>query len=86
MNEWISVKDRLTKQGVDVLIFPPKSHLKTEPVYTAHRRQWEERHDTWEYIWTGSVYHVVWDSITHWMPLPDPPNEIESSIKIPQEE
>lgn len=72
MTEWISVKDRLPEECVDVLIFN-SNHIpvvgfltylnKNEPI-------------NWTVCdWHDSELTVEVDYVTHWMPLPKLPEE-----------
>lgn len=57
---WISVEDRLPEDGVDVLTRRAVGMSV-------------EAHCGWG--WTEDGYHTKW-RVTHWMPLPEPP-EVE---------
>ena len=58
VNEWISVEERLPKEGVRVLVY-----LK-EKVGRYTQTDTDRVVNTW----------VRWgDDVTHWMPLPEPP-------------
>src|SRR5690348_7012978 len=60
--EWISVKDRLPEQEALYL------------VYDSSNKEWGLSY----FIVNGSYrYFDIWESldITHWMPLPSPPNQ-----------
>ena len=62
MSKWISVKDRLPDFGQFVLTYS----------------QMEAGHWVWLYgavQYNGYFVHTNPDSITHWMPLPEPPQE-----------
>lgn len=62
MTDWIPVEERLPEDGVAVLVWIPASGC-----------------------WIGERYHLYWmlndecaagdQGITHWMPLPEPPEE-----------
>lgn len=65
MSEWISVKDRMPDVGEWVLTFSEKALVDIEdfPFDIGYLRpDGEWRHIGWEY------------EVTHWMPLPEPPN------------
>lgn len=71
MNEWISVEDKLPEQrnlprSRSVLIYC-KSNLCT---FTA---VYNFESCGWEYFACGSV--EVMEYVTHWMPLPEPPEQ-----------
>ena len=55
---WISVKDRLPESGVDVLVF-----TDDYCAYTAH----------YDGYWWLSGEPTLSYNVTHWMPLPEPP-------------
>lgn len=63
VSQWISVDDRLPKDWTDVLILSRFGFLETA-VYTGAPGKWRVG-------WNGDMLEA--DSITHWMPLPQPP-------------
>lgn len=60
MSEWISVSERLPEDGVRVLA-------------------WDKREQSWRIAYIDTIWHMVgFDDdtpicVTHWMPLPEPP-------------
>lgn len=63
-NNWISVKDEMPQDGVQVL------------VYSKHK--WVAIGSTIKGYKVKRFYDgdgCSWNSITHWMPLPEPPKE-----------
>lgn len=62
--KWISVKDRLPEEGETVLCYYESDLIG---VCTRLHKIWEDSYGYWESD----------DAITHWMPLPEPPNEVE---------
>jgi hypothetical protein len=73
MNEWISVKERLPKSFLSVLVFMPKEH----PCPTVH-----EGFVSDDGIWVANRRMVTPEEITHWKPMPLPPAEyLEKYIK-----
>ena len=65
--KWISVKERLPKEWEDVLV-----------------RSWCGFCEVAIYLGTPGKWRVCWshdrledNSVTHWMPLPEPPDEKE---------
>ena len=63
MLEWISVDDGLPEDWADVLALSRYGFLETA-VYTGVSGKWRT-------AWNGDTLEM--DSITHWMPLPQPP-------------
>lgn len=65
---WISVKDAMPKTGYVYLITlnSPATMPKTMEAYLRHDGTW----------WRGSV-SLMSEYVTHWMPLPEPPEEEE---------
>ena len=63
---WISVKDRLPEKGVRALVFRPKASIGGDPEITISRIS-EDRSLGWQCNWEPS----------HWMPLPEAPDEAE---------
>jgi hypothetical protein len=60
MGEWISVKDRLPDYEAEVLIYSPETLIDLGSYSWRFER------------WRGSSGALV-EGITHWMPLPEPP-------------
>ena len=70
MNEWISVNDRLPEHGKRYLIYA-KSGKERKISITAFYGH---------FVLTGRM--AYW-CVTHWMPLPEPPQEVEDeSVKV----
>lgn len=61
-NEWISVKDRLPEKRKDVLCFFQDGIMQRSII---------------EISWIDSfqrfMYEEIYGEVTHWMPLPEPP-------------
>lgn len=57
--QWISVKDRLPEPGQEVLIL--------------ERFEDEPRHIISFSFYDPEVYYLVWNNVTHWMPIPELP-------------
>ena len=64
LNEWISVEERLPEGHMQVLMWSAKWGIAEAGSYYNSR--------FWVYNELGDGY--VGDRITHWMPLPAPPN------------
>jgi len=59
---WIPVSEKLPKDNQEVLIY---ADLIAKGVHSTKSRQWSA---------DGYYYHGDWyDTVTHWMPLPQPP-------------
>ena len=67
-NKWISVKDKLPKVDEIVLIYTPKDKVIT----SACINPIEYRGTFWFYPENNGWNE---DEVTHWMPLPEPPND-----------
>lgn len=77
--EWISVKDRLPNQLPDVyyseaclFIDINKQMFAGTYLRTPEKKYWEEHSNS-----CGCCFHPP--TVTHWMPLPDPPVEEDCS-------
>lgn len=62
MCEWISAKDRLPETIDDVIVCN-----ESGKVYSAW---YSDADNLWRYAFTAEI---VTHKVTHWMPLPDPP-------------
>ena len=56
-NEWVSVKDRMPEEGVDVLVY---LNRKSADVDFVDRE-------------SGNFFYYDEGEVTHWRPLPEPP-------------
>jgi hypothetical protein len=85
MTEWISVKDRLPKKLECVLITWDGLQFQPHAYFDHEKNKWQ---DVIEVIYDGE--EVIDDplrEITHWMPLPNPPEQlpVPSATDQPQE-
>ena len=64
--KWISVKDRLPNSGTGVLVF-----TDDYCAYTAH----------YDGYWWLSGEPTLSYNVTHWMPLPEPPEEAKDGTE-----
>lgn len=62
--KWISVDERLPEEGETVLCYYESDLMG---VCTRLHEIWEDSYGYWESD----------DAITHWMPMPEPPKEVE---------
>lgn len=67
MSKWISVKERLPENTGEVLVWPSFYGRPSVARFWAIARSWQQTNVT------GDVNEYV----THWMPLPDPPEEVK---------
>lgn len=63
LNNWISVKDRLPEEGSGLLI-----------VYHAYLKEIGTSYYD-DNMWCSSPWPMMSEGVTHWMPLPKPPND-----------
>lgn len=88
MTEWISVKDRLPKAGQTIIGWNEAVSINNESEPAQIYTYFPDKPANWKYpVSTGKWIHwspdrgqvKAWSwrySITHWMPLPEPP-EVE---------
>lgn len=73
---WISVADRLPGYDVDVITFDPTAQNLPEGDYrVAVRSRFELDEDEEEFLGFTDVQGLTTKAVTHWMPLPEPPND-----------
>lgn len=76
--EWISVEDRLPPNGDDVLAYVKYDEFPITARYI--NKRWKLGYSAMEYIESDcghdSVLHKEY--VTHWMPLPNPPQSVNS--------
>ena len=67
--EWVSVKDRMPNKGENVLVFATAKYSKGWE-FAIDRLEEGEKEPIW-------LYTHGWFEVTHWMPLPEPPQEVK---------
>ena len=70
MNEWISVEERLPHRGVEVLAFG-KRRIYTATLIGPDYYICELDVDN---EWLHHIGNFYIEEVTHWMPLPEPPD------------
>lgn len=65
---WIKCSERLPDIGERVLVYAPNSHAIFMVAYRNMRGTWKNSN--------GNYVHGDSDFITHWMPLPDKPQQL----------
>lgn len=72
--KWIPVSERMPEAGVKVLCFP----VEDEPIHAVFNGQlWLQ-----DVSWSGSeepIDNVIPVPVTHWMPLPEAPQEVSDA-------
>jgi hypothetical protein len=72
-NGWISVKERLPEEGLEVLIFGKILNDISKVLGVRARFQGDQKS---KYTWESEDIHIYTQyDVTHWMPLPKPPEE-----------
>lgn len=77
---WIPVAERLPENGVRVLAFNMRAKNKYIGIWTREKDP-GDGNDCW---FDSAGWWYAFDEITHWMPLPEPP-EVELAHLIEQE-
>ena len=74
--EWISVKDKLPKINIYVLVYASDFHSSMKKTYCddsiriANLDEYDEWQDLDDDYWGCKM------NVTHWMPLPEPPQDL----------
>jgi len=70
MTEWIKCSERLPLESQEVIVFDP---IYDKPVFQS---QYANKYfkQSFQVNWTHQVMGEN-DTVTHWMPLPEPPKE-----------
>ena len=80
--EWISVKDKFPDKYEDVILYAPKfpedycpkeSHIFVG--YLTGQIDADMDRREWDCVWGDNWVPFEFEDITHWMPLPKPPEE-----------
>ena len=75
MMEWINVNDRLPEPDIDVLVYIINKHCDGTDYESIEVSSYvtEYGRDCVSFEWVGKI--TCNDKVTHWMPLPNPPEE-----------
>ena len=81
LNPWVSVKERLPEPDVYVLIYNGKwigvgRHRPLDDGYMEESERWQSE--------TSEFIEHLGPKVTHWMPLPEPPDEASMPIPRPK--
>ena len=69
---WISVKDRLPENRSMCLTYSPKGKMRVAEAFLPNPDD-HPNECWWSVHGQGGVHYVA---VTHWMPLPEPPEEV----------
>lgn len=75
MNEWISVKERLPGRFETALIVIASTNGYGEPTSFVSIGGYDHQWDAWEVYTSPDKQLCRGETVTHWMPLPEPPEE-----------
>lgn len=70
---WISVKDRLPEESGDVLVYNGHFYV------VSFSKQWEA-FNHFDFLGKPDKMAYVMTDVTHWMPLPKPPEEVTGDV------
>lgn len=64
--EWVKVENRLPEKGQLIVYCAKSRHVSAIGIY------WDDKHDPLGPIPSRPNW-LTWDTVTHWMPLPETP-------------
>lgn len=64
---WINIENELPKELVEVIVFEKGRFKSLDVFYLAMINE--------EGLWVETLDDEILKNVTHWMPLPEPPNE-----------
>ena len=72
MPKWISVKDELPPRERNILAVNGHGRIKILAFWKKEEKRW---------TWIEDSRFTHWNDITHWMPLPEPPDDEQNKTK-----
>jgi len=69
--DWIDCKDRLPENTNDVLVIDENGLMAVSCYFFAKN----------EYLWENRDDQIRLGNVTYWMPLPNPPNELDKVLQ-----
>lgn len=72
MSEWISVEERIPEPLIDVLV-----HINRIGFYVLSMCPYHDSENLSYWSFPDSWVDIDENDVTHWMPLPEPPEELE---------
>ena len=72
---WISVKDRLPENNAVCLTYSPKGRMRVAQAFLPSSIP-NSKYDPMECWWSIHGDRSRFVAVTHWMPLPEPPQEV----------
>lgn len=77
VNRWISVEDALPEKDGEYLVFTEYEDVFKCTFDSNEENKWgfeQDYHDPDTLGWAGTTWTAV-ETVTHWMPLPEPPEK-----------
>ena len=71
-NEWVSVEERLPEEKEMCLLYTPRDGIMCVGFY-AGNDNWEHKHK-WKLVTAMRSSQTLTKKVTHWMPIPAPPD------------
>ena len=78
-NEWVSVDERLPEEKEMCLLYTPRDGIMCVGFYDGDDN-WEHKH-RWKLVTAMRSSQTLTKKVTHWMPLPAPPDSQKKGEK-----